>query len=92
MANNHLHPVHQSNLVKNLRITLMPHIRQSEWRAVLKNLRDYHDKKVRDRGRIDLTQDSLAAAFVWSDTPQNNNYWGRLDRISRGLPPFPLAY
>lgn len=92
MANNRLHPVHQSNLVKNLRIDLMPHLIQKEWYAVLKNLRDYHDTKVRDRGFLDLNQEHLSAAFVWSDTFQGNYYWCRLDRIARGYPPIPRAF
>lgn len=92
MVNNRLHPVHQSNLVKHLRIDLMPHLTRKDWYAVLKNLRDYHDEKVRDRSFLDLQQDALFSAFVWSDTPQGKRYWYRLDRIARGLPPIPLAF
>lgn len=92
MVNNRLHPVHRSNLVKNLRIHLMPHLRQPEWRAVLKNLRDWHAHCIKNHRYMGLHENNLASAFVWSDTPQGNNYWGRLDCIARGLPPFPLAY
>lgn len=92
MANNRLHPVHRSNLVKNLRITLMPHIRQSEWRAVLKNLRDWHTHCIKNHRYMGLHEDCLARAFVWHDTPEGSNYWSRLDRIARRCPPIPLPF